>query len=296
MKKRIVGTSNIEISELSLGCMSLPANIGEAQPIIEAALDAGINYFDTADLYLQGENERIVGEILKPHRHNVILATKVGNRFEKGQEGWSWDASASYIKSAVKDSLKRLQTDYIDIYQLHGGTITDDLDAVIDTFDELKKEGFIRAYGISSIRPNVFMPFAEKGYALSNMMQYSLLDRRAEEWFSALTASGISVVTRGSIAKGLLTKEWRSRLQDYMSYSQQELATLLADLEARYGSLHSLALAFNLQHKAIASTVIGASTKQQLLENIAAYYAIKDLPAIDGITEQIKKDTYTEHR
>ncbi|WP_342559223.1 aldo/keto reductase [Metasolibacillus sp. FSL K6-0083] len=296
MKKRIVGTSNIEISELSLGCMSLPANIGEAQPIIEAALDAGINYFDTADLYLQGENERIVGEILKPHRHNVILATKVGNRFEKGQEGWSWDASASYIKSAVKDSLKRLQTDYIDIYQLHGGTITDDLDAVIDTFEELKKEGFIRAYGISSIRPNVFMPFAEKGYALSNMMQYSLLDRRAEEWFSALTASGVSVVTRGSIAKGLLTKEWRSRLQDYMSYSQQELATLLADLEARYGSLHSLALAFNLQHKAIASTVIGASTKQQLLENIAAYYVIKDLPAIDGITEQIKKDIYTEHR
>ncbi|KYG89081.1 oxidoreductase [[Bacillus] sp. KCTC 13219] len=296
MKKRIVGTSNIEISELSLGCMSLPANIGEAQPIIEAALDVGINYFDTADLYLQGENERIVGEILKPHRHNVILATKVGNRFEKGQEGWSWDASASYIKSAVKDSLKRLQTDYIDIYQLHGGTITDDLDAVIDTFEELKKEGFIRAYGISSIRPNVFMPFAEKGYALSNMMQYSLLDRRAEEWFSALTASGVSVVTRGSIAKGLLTKEWRSRLQDYMSYSQQELATLLADLEARYGSLHSLALAFNLQHKAIASTVIGASTKQQLLENIAAYYAIKDLPAIDGITEQIKKDIYTEHR
>lgn len=291
-----MGTSNIEISELSLGCMSLPANIGEAQPIIEAALDAGINYFDTADLYLQGENERIVGEILKPHRHNVILATKVGNRFEKGQEGWSWDASASYIKSAVKDSLKRLQTDYIDIYQLHGGTITDDLDAVIDTFEELKKEGFIRAYGISSIRPNVFMPFAEKGYALSNMMQYSLLDRRAEEWFSALTASGVSVVTRGSIAKGLLTKEWRSRLQDYMSYSQQELATLLADLEARYGSLHSLALAFNLQHKAIASTVIGASTKQQLLENIAAYYVIKDLPAIDGITEQIKKDIYTEHR
>ncbi|WP_042472204.1 aldo/keto reductase [Bacillus ndiopicus] len=296
MKKRTVGKSNIEISELSLGCMSLPANVSEAQSIIEAALDAGINYFDTADLYMRGENERIVGEILKPYRNKLIVATKVGNRFEVGQEGWSWDASPSYIKKAVKDSLQRLQTDYIDIYQLHGGTIEDNLDAVIDTFEELKKDGLIRAYGISSIRPNVFVPFTKKGQAISNMMQYSMLDRRAEEWFSELTANGVSVVTRGSIAKGLLTKEWRSRLQPYMNYSQEELQTLLAKLEEQYGSLHSLALAFNLQHPTIASTVIGASTKQQLLENINAYYAIEDLPLIDAIGEQIKKDIYTEHR
>ncbi|MCT6923669.1 aldo/keto reductase [Metasolibacillus sp.] len=296
MKKRTLGKSEIEISELSLGCMSLPLNINEAKPIVDTAIDAGINYFDTADLYNQGDNERIIGEILKPHRQQLILATKVGNRFEKGQEGWSWDASASYIKNAVKDSLQRLQTDYIDVYQLHGGTIEDNLDEVIATFEELKKEGLIRAYGISSIRPNVFLPFAEKGQAVSNMMQYSMLDRRAEEWFPALSANGVSVVTRGSIAKGLLTKEWRTRLQTYMSYSQQELETLLSSLEEQYGSLHSLAIAFNLQHQAIASTVIGASSKQQLLENIAAYDAIKNLPALDTVEELLKKDLYTEHR
>ncbi|MEC1179219.1 aldo/keto reductase [Metasolibacillus meyeri] len=296
MKKRTLGTSNIEISELSLGCMSLPTNVDEAKPIIEAALDAGINYFDTADLYNQGENEQIVGEILKPYRHQLVLATKVGNRFEKGQEGWSWDASPSYIKKAVKDSLQRLQTDYIDLYQLHGGTIEDNFEEVIDTFEQLKQEGLIRAYGISSIRPNVFVPFADKGQGLSNMMQYNLLDRRAEEWFSTLSTNGVSVVTRGSIAKGLLTQQWRTRLQNYMSYSQEELQTLLANLEEQYGSLHSLALAFNLQHKTIASTVIGASTQQQLLENIEAYYAIKDLSSLDKLEEQLKKDIYTEHR
>src|SRR5690606_3990438 len=110
--------------------------------------------------------------------------TKVGNRMIPGEDRWVWDASKTYIMEAVKDSLRRLGTDYIDLYQLHGGTMEDDATETIEAFEALKKEGVIRQYGISSIRPNVIKRFLTNSSAVSVMMQYSLLDRRPEEWFS----------------------------------------------------------------------------------------------------------------
>ena len=296
MKFRKLGSSTLSISEISLGCMSLPPSVSEARNVMEIALDAGINYFDTADLYDRGLNEQIVGEIVHPYRENIILATKVGNRVTEGVDGWHWDASPSYIKNAVKMSLQRLQTDYIDVYQLHGGTIEDNLEAVIDTFDELKKEGLIRAYGISSIRPNVFVPFLQNSHAVSNMMQYNMLDRCAEEYFGVIEANGASVVTRGSIAKGLLTEQWRTRLNNYMNYSSEELQQVLPKLEEMYGSLHSAALAFNLQHPVVASTVIGARTKEQLTTNLQAYDHITSLSSLQRMNELLKVDCYQNHR
>ena len=146
MKTRLLGNSNIFVSEIGLGCMSLGTQIGEkAAEIILAALDEGITYFDTADLYDFGVNESIVGKTLQPYRDQIILATKVGNRWNDSKDGWHWDASATYIKSAVKESLKRLGTDYIDLYQLHGGTIEDKIHEVVETFEELKKRAiFVR--------------------------------------------------------------------------------------------------------------------------------------------------------
>lgn len=296
MKKRALGKSNLSISELSLGCMSLPLDKTEAIYLLEAALDAGINYFDTADLYDRGANEEIIGHIVKSQRQNIILATKVGNRWMEGQDGWTWDTSTNYIKNAVKDSLRRLQTDYIDVYQLHGGTNEDNLPEIIATFEDLKCEGLIREYGISSIRPNVFLPFAKESSAISNMMQFNILDQRASEWFEQLSAHGLSIVTRGSIAKGLLTNDWRERLQDYMSYNQTQLGEVLRAVEQTYGDVHAAALAFNLHYPAVASTVIGARTKEQLQQNLAAYEKVQQLHAISDILTFTKQDRYTEHR
>lgn len=296
MKYRTLGQSDLHISELSLGCMSLPTVIQDARYVLDAALASGINYFDTADLYDKGVNEEIVGTLLKEQRQNIILATKVGNRLNEHGEGWHWDASPQYIKEAVKMSLKRLQTDYIDVYQLHGGTIDDDLPEVIDTFEQLKKDGYIRHYGISSIRPNVFMPFLQNSNAISNMMQYNVLDRCAEEYFSAIEKAGASVVTRGSIAKGLLTSVWQKRLKPYMTYDEKELYQLLSTLQQHYESLHSAALAWNLQHSVVASTVIGARTKEQLEENLTAYQQIHSLPTLDVIANETKKEVYKNHR
>lgn len=299
MKKRKLGTSELFISEISLGGMSLSTDIGQAATIVDMALDAGINYIDTADLYEFGANEEIIGAALGKRRQEIILATKVGNRWTEGVEGWQWDASPSYIKQAIHASLKRLGTDYIDVYQLHGGTIEDNWDGIIDTFESLKKEGLIREYGISSIRPNVLQRFLPASSAKSVMMQYSALDRRPEEWFDFIANEGASVVTRGTVAKGLLTNSWQQRLQrvnGFNNYSSEELTTTLTNLASQYNDLHALALAFNLKESTIASTVIGASSQEQLAQTLSAYENMATITDYEAANTLTKNEQYVEHR
>ncbi len=299
MKKRQLGSSDLFLSEISLGGMSLSTDKERAAGIVDMALEAGINYFDTADLYDLGVNETIIGETLGKRRQDIILATKVGNRWTEGVEGWHWDASPSYIKKALHASLQRLGTDYIDVYQLHGGTIEDDWDGIINTFEDLKKDGLIREYGISSVRPNVLQRFLPASSAKSIMMQYSALDRRPEEWFDYIAGEGASVVTRGTVAKGLLTNTWQDRLQrgnGYNSYAPDELTTTLAGLATHYDDLHALALAFNLKESTIASTVIGASSQAQLAQTLAAYEKSMEILDFDKANELTKSELYQDHR
>ncbi|MGG2053705.1 aldo/keto reductase [Lysinibacillus pakistanensis] len=299
MKKRQLGSSELFISEISLGGMSLSTDKKKATGIIDMALDAGINYVDTADLYDFGANEEMIGTILGKRRQDVIVATKVGNRWTEGEEGWHWDASPSYIKEAVHASLKRLGTDYIDVYQLHGGTFEDDWDGIIETFEDLKTDGLIREYGISSIRPNVLKRFLPASSAKSVMMQYSALDRRPEEWLDFIAKEGASVVTRGTVAKGLLTNSWQERLQHgngFNTYTTEELTTALTNLASHYHDLHALAIAFNLKESAIASTVIGASSQEQLAQTLAAYEKIDSITDFTVANELTKAELYLEHR
>lgn len=299
MKKRQLGSSNLVISEIGLGGMSLSTDRVKAAGIVDMALDAGIHYIDTADLYDFGVNEELIGAILGKRRQHIVLATKVGNRWTKGIDGWHWDASPTYVKEAVHASLKRLRTDYIDVYQLHGGVIEDDWDGIIDTFNSLKKEGLIREYGISSIRPNVLQRFLPASEAKSVMMQYSLLDRRPEEWLDFIASEGASVVTRGTVAKGLLTSSWQERLQQvngFGTYTTDELTTTLTKLAAHYDHLHALAIAFNLKEPAIASTVIGASSQEQLAQTLKAYEQAATILEFETATAFTKAEKYTEHR
>ncbi|GAE34965.1 oxidoreductase [Halalkalibacter akibai JCM 9157] len=241
MNKRQLGRSDLFVSEIGLGCMNIGTNVSEAQRTIETALDNGINYLDTADLYDQGVNEEIIGEVIKGKRQDLIIATKAGNKFEKGKQGWSWDPSKKHIQQAVKDSLRRLQTDYIDLYQLHGGTIEDNIDETIEAFEELKTEGVIRHYGISSIRPNVIREYVKRSSIVSVMMQYSLLDRRPEEVFPLLAENQISVVARGPVAKGILTNRPLSDMSEtiqekgYLNYNYDELVSLRHSLNKKFG-------------------------------------------------------------
>ncbi|MDM5298619.1 aldo/keto reductase [Bacillus pumilus] len=305
MKKRRIGTSDLVVSEAALGCMSLGTEKEKALSVLDEAIELGINYLDTADLYDFGTNEEIVGEAIRNRRKDLILATKGGNRFEKGKRGWDWDPSKAYIKEAVKQSLKRLQTDYIDLYQLHGGTTDDPIDETIEAFEELVEEGVIRYYGISSIRPNVIKEYANKSNIVSVMMQYSLLDRRPEEWFSLLEEQGISVVARGPLAKGLLTEKPLAHASasiqknGYLSYSFDELQHVIPSLKhvAYDLSLTELSIQYLLKQPVVSSVVFGASSVKQLKENVAAANArqLSD-QEIKALTYFTKQPVYETHR
>ncbi|MEM1138031.1 MAG: aldo/keto reductase, partial [Bacteroidota bacterium] len=162
MRYNQLGKSDLKVSEVSFGCMSLGDSHEENVTLLNNAFDKEINFFDTADLYQYGENEVSVGKAFKDKRHQVIIASKVGNQWNPDKSAWSWNPTKAYILEAVEQSLKRLQTDYIDLYQLHGGTIDDPIDETIEAFEILKDDGKIRAYGISSIRPNVISAYIQK--------------------------------------------------------------------------------------------------------------------------------------
>lgn len=304
MKKRRLGNSELYVSELGFGCMSIGTNEEHAIKMIDSALELGINYLDTADLYDQGLNEEFVGKAIKYKRDSIILATKVGNRFEPGKDGWSWDPSKKHIMSSVKESLRRLQTDYIDLYQLHGGTNQDNIDETIEAFEELKKEGVIRYYGISSIRPNVIREYVKRSSIVSVMMQYSIFDRRPEETvFPLLKENNISVVTRGPVAKGALTEHGIANPEKftngYLDYSAQEIRGVLPLIkEAVDGrSLTEIALQYCLHDSVVASVVAGASQVDQLEENVrAATSPPLTEDEVSKIKEITKAATYQQHR
>ncbi len=289
MNKRKLGSSELYISEISLGGMSLGKDKGKAKSIIDRAIDAGINYVDTADLYDFGMNEQIVGEAIKGRREEIILGTKVGNHFTPGKEGWSWDPSKTHIKRGVKDSLQRLGTDYIDLYQLHGGTIDDPIEEAIEAFEELRKEGYIREYGISSIRPNVIKEYVKKSNMVSVMMQYNALDRRPEEEIlDLLEQHDISVLARGPLAKGMLSSKGETIVnkkaeEGFLEYSYEEVLSLVKkwqDYKSDARTLTALALQYVLHHSAVSSAVFGASSLEQLEDNLSYFRS-------EPITEQI---------
>lgn len=305
MLKRRLGKSDLHVSEMGLGCMSLGHDENKAREIIFTALDHGINYLDTADLYDFGLNEEFVGNAVKSVRKDIIIATKVGNKWNDDKSGWSWDASKNYIKKAVKESLLRLQTDYIDLYQLHGGTMEDNHDEVIETFEELKKEGIIRYYGISSIRPNVISSFASKADLTSVMMQYSMLDRRPEEWMPLLKEHEISIIARGPIAKGILSdralaQKEQSILQNgYLTYTYEQLTELLSSLKEAFASrpIEELAFQYILSHEEVGAVIPGASSGEQVLKNIKAVQSQKLSPEeLQFLRSLTMANKYEQHR
>ncbi|WLV23497.1 aldo/keto reductase [Aciduricibacillus chroicocephali] len=304
MKKNELGKSGIFTSELSLGCMSLGTDAKQAFRIIDAALDRGINHFDTADLYDFGKNEEILGKAIKNKRQQVVLTSKVGNDFSKGDGSYRWNPSHEHIITGLKASLKRLQTDYLDFYMLHGGTIDDPLDESIDAFETLKKEGLIRSYGISSIRPNVIREYVKRSTIDGVMMQYSMLDRRPEEEIlDLLQEKNISVLARGPLAGGLLSNDWKHQLarkgtNGYLGYMPEELDSILPSIaELAQQPMNSFSFSYVLSHPAVATAVFGASSIEQLEQNTSALPSAPlgktQLAELQKITKPLR---YEQHR
>ena len=306
MEYRILPRTGWKVSAISFGCMSLSMEHREkSMLLLQKAVDLGINYFDTADLYDQGENEVLVGKALRSKRQALYLATKVGNQPRPDGTGWDWNPSKAYILEAAAHSLKRLQTDYIDLYQLHGGTINDPMDETIEAFELLKDQGKIRAYGISSIRPNVIREYVARSNIASVMMQYSLLDRRPEEnCLELLRENGIGVMVRGAVAKGLLVDK---PPKAYLGYTLEEVKQM-SNAVKHVSSYRSegatadrtpaqTALQFVLQNQAVCSVVAGMRTKEQLKENLGALdtSTLTD-NEIRQLSTVLEPNIYSDHR
>jgi aryl-alcohol dehydrogenase-like predicted oxidoreductase len=217
MKFRNLGTTNEKLSAIGLGCMGMsfaygPTDDAESIATLHKALDLGINFWDTADMYANGQNEELISKVLVPNRDKIFIATKFGFRYKedtgdaKNANGSYFDGSPAWMKTAVENSLKRLKIGTIDLYYAHRIDPNVPVEEMVGAMSELVKEGKVRYLGLSeasaaSIRKaNAVHPIA----ALQS--EYSVITRDVEaENLGAARALGISLVPYSPLARGLVT-------------------------------------------------------------------------------------------
>jgi aryl-alcohol dehydrogenase-like predicted oxidoreductase len=298
MEYQLLGKSTLNISKIGFGCMSLKPDQKDFNEIIHKAIGLGINFFDTADLYDKGMNETLLGKAFKGKRAEVIIASKAGNQWRTDGSGWDWNPKKEYILKCADASLQRLQTDYIDLYQSHGGTIEDNIDETIEAYELLVKQGKIRFYGLSSIRPNVIREFVKKSNMVSVMTQYSFLDRRPEETtLKLLQENNIGVLVRGSVASGLLVNK---KAKPYLNYTEKQIteaANAIKSISSKHRNAAQTAIQYVLKNSAVTSAVVGIRTMEQLKEAVETINTPSLTEAeINVLREVIPLNFYQEHR
>lgn len=311
MQYRKLGSSDLKLSVLGLGCNNFGgrSDFESTRRIIHHALDAGITHFDTADIYGgEGKSEEFIGQILGPRRKDIILATKFGISFDAS--GTKKGGKRAYVMSAVEASLKRLRTDYIDIYYLHKPDPTTPIEETLRALDELVKQGKVRVIGNSNMTAQQINE-AEQTARKAGTTRFaaaqdelSLIKRGTErERLPAVEKNGLTFVPYFPLASGLLTGKYKrnapapkgTRLE-----GQTRLASIFwndTDLEAAYKigdfcaarqlDMLGVAFAWLLAKPAIASVIAGASRIEQIDANAKATaltLSPSDLAELDKIT------------
>lgn len=266
-----------------------PVNDDELLDAINVAIDNGINFFDTADVYGLGHAEELLGRALKGRRKKIVIATKFGVRFKADGSGSYYDNSPQWIREAVKGSLKRLQTDYIDIYQLHWRDGVTPISAVVEELEKLKSEGLIRYYGLSNISDKDFLEIAPyKGKFVSFQNQYSLACRDYEkDMFYLSKEMNMTPLTWGSLGQGILTGKYgrdvafdpsdrRSR-PTYPNFHGKKLLKNLdiVDKMREIGPCYgkepaAIAIRFILDYLRDSVVIVGVKNRKQVLSNCEA--------------------------
>ncbi len=293
MEKRQLGTSGLQVSILGLGCNNFGGRLDEAQStaVIDKALDLGVTLIDTADAYpisTYGTSEEIIGKALGGKRPDVVLATKFG--WEMGDSGRN-GGSRRYIMTAVEDSLRRLQTDWIDLYQYHKPDPRTPIEETLRALDDLIRQGKVRYIGCSNFAgwQAVEATFVARELGtnafICSQEQYSLLARDVErEVIPALEAYGLGLLPFFPLASGLLTGKYRTggAADGRLSYTERLSNTFMTErnldlverfagfCEARGKNLTDLAFAWLLAQKTVPSVIAGASNGEQLEQNLAA--------------------------
>jgi aryl-alcohol dehydrogenase-like predicted oxidoreductase len=300
VEKRRIGS--LEVSLAGLGCNNFGWRIDSAATaeVVNAAIDSGINFFDTADVYGSGQSEEYLGRALKGRRDKVLIATKFGMKMGEGKEG----ATPTYIRQAVEDSLRRLGTEYIDLYQIHRPDASTQIADTLDALDGLVKTGKVREIGCSNFSAVQLREAAEaaKGARFASVQNnYSLLHREPEaEVLPECERSGIAFLPYFPLANGLLTGKYQkgrpfpksSRAEDGFGpklFTDENLAIvdeLRSFAESRGHTLLELATSWLASKRAVASVIAGAKTPEQVKTNAAAVtwrLSQSDLADVDGI-------------
>jgi aryl-alcohol dehydrogenase-like predicted oxidoreductase len=294
---RTLGRTGVKVSPLCLGAMMFGAwgngDAAESTRIIHAALDGGINFIDTADVYSQGESEEIVGKALAGRRDNVVLATKVhGNMGEDPNE---FGNSRRWIVRAVENSLRRLNTDWIDLYQIHRPEADTDIDETLGALSDLVHAGKVRYIGSSTFPASAIVEaqwVAERRGRerfVCEQPPYSILARSVEaEVLPTCERYGMGVIPWSPLAGGWLSGRYRKdggsvestraaripgRYDLSLAENQRKLdaADALATLAEEAGmSLIQLALAWVIRHPAVTAAIIGPRTMEHLESQLGA--------------------------
>jgi len=291
MEYRKLGSTGLDVSKICLGCMSFgdpqrgghPWSLSEdtARPILRQALEAGINFFDTANVYSDGSSEEIVGRVLAEHskREEIVLATKVHGRMFRGPNGSGLSRKA--ILSEIDNSLRRLGTDYVDLYQIHRFDNLTPVEETVEALHDVVQMGKARYVGASSMYAWQFAKMlhaAERhGWTRFVSMQdhYNLLYREEErEMLPLCVDEGIGVIPWSPLARGRLTRDWdevteRTQTDEFGKrlYSDNDRAVVqaVADLADKRGFKRAqVALAWLQAKSVVSAPIVGVTNATQL--------------------------------
>lgn len=317
MKYRRMGRTGLKVSEICLGTMIYGDQVEEARSlkIIRKALDSGVNFLDTADMYVEGKSEEIVGKALKGHRDSVVLATKVANRTGPGPNDVG--LSRKHIMKAIEDSLRRLKTDYIDIYYVHLPDYETPIEESLHALDDLVHQGKVRYIACSNFRAwqlcKALWVSDIQNLARFDCIQppYNLITRDIEyELLPLCVGEGVGVCVYNPLSGGLLTgkhdpkkspeKGTRFDLKSigkmyyerYWLEANFEAVNRLKTIARKFGqSLPQFALAWILNNETVTSVICGCSSLKQLEQNLGAVevkLSEEELAACDEVWKHLR--------
>lgn len=304
MQKRKIG--QLEVSVVGLGCNNFGRRLGAAatERVVLAALDAGIDFFDTADIYGQGLSEEYLGRALKGRRNDAVIATKFGMQMDEDRSG----ARPEYVRRAAEDSLRRLGVDHIDLYQLHRPDPDVPIDETLGALGELVQEGLVREIGCSNFTAEQLRE-AEAAAGdgprfVSVQNQYSLLHREPErDTLAECERQGVAFIPFFPLANGLLTGKYRRgqpipegtrlsgtpRGEELLTEENLELVEdLISFAESRGRTVLDLAFAWLLARPAVGSVIAGATSPEQVRANAAAADWQLDGAELDAVDEILR--------
>lgn len=322
MRFKLLGRTGLYVSELCLGTMtfgqlenSLFTHVaglgqGDADALVKAARDAGVNFFDTADVYSAGQSEEMLGQSVKNlglNRDEIVIATKALGRMHDGPNGAG--ASRGHIMAAVKQSLRRLKTDFIDLYQIHGVDQDTPIEETMEALDALVRQGHIRYVGVSNWA--AWQVAKAQGIAAAKNLSriaslqayYTVAGRDLErEIVPMLASEGVGLMVWSPLAGGFLSGKYTRGNEQAGEGRRAKFNFPPVDLDRGYAVIDALkaiadakgktvaqiALAWLLAQKAVTSVIIGAKRPDQLADNLGAVdveLSSDDLAALDAVSK-----------